>query len=66
MAGLNGWMHQTGNTPAADTDPFIAKKEAVKFTNTLNQIEKMRRLAATALAARAASRGLLSRLWPPF
>ncbi|WP_217654484.1 hypothetical protein [Pseudomonas asturiensis] len=56
MASLNGRMHQAGYTPAADTDLFIAKKEAVKFINTFNQIEKMKRLAATAPGARSPSR----------
>ncbi|MCQ9391492.1 hypothetical protein [Pseudomonas viridiflava] len=51
MARLNGRMYRAGNLPAADTDPFVAKKEAVKFTNTFNQMKKMRRLAAPARPA---------------
>ncbi|WP_235160752.1 hypothetical protein, partial [Pseudomonas viridiflava] len=60
MARLNGRMYRAGNLPAADTDPFVAKKEAVKFTNTFNQMKKMRRLAATARPAHSVPIGTRS------
>ncbi len=60
MARLNGRMYRTANLPAADTDPFVAKKEAVKFTNTFNQMKKMRRLAATARPAHSVPIGTRS------
>ncbi|MCF5706914.1 hypothetical protein GIV19_06370 [Pseudomonas syringae] len=43
MAIGYGRMCRTDDIAAADTDPFVATKEAVNFANTFNQIEKMAR-----------------------